>query len=189
MNAAWYKPGQLTRSVLSQRAFLTSSRFLGAHLDIGGSAAKDGLSLYPLQWMLLESKAKGLELHFDGTFGGRAPIDDPTTVVFPQDDTDGKGKDMWSCAADNGVGVDIQDLRKVHELPKYGKRYSIHLNHDNAIFWIRNSREVFALSGELRGYCSFGTSCGIRLCLNGYSANYTDSFSRYHLTSFDLHDP
>lgn len=28
--------------------------FVGAHIDMGGSSAKDGLSLYPLQWMLIE---------------------------------------------------------------------------------------------------------------------------------------
>ena len=47
------------------RSFL-QAWFAGVHIDIGGSAAKAGLSLLPLQWMLLESQSKGLCLGFAG---------------------------------------------------------------------------------------------------------------------------
>ncbi|KAI9783460.1 MAG: hypothetical protein M1816_001384 [Peltula sp. TS41687] len=58
--------------------------FVGAHGDMGGSEAKDGLSLYPLQWMLLESRSKGLVLEFDASFSKRIKIDNPLDVVFPE---------------------------------------------------------------------------------------------------------
>ena len=59
--------------------------FAGAHIDMGGSAQQDGLSLYPLQWILLESQDKGLVLQFSKVRGDLpwAKIDDPLKVVFP----------------------------------------------------------------------------------------------------------
>lgn len=42
------------------RNSLVEAWFVGTHLDVGGGARDDGLSLYPLQWMLIESKAHGL---------------------------------------------------------------------------------------------------------------------------------
>ena len=58
--------------------------FAGAHIDMGGSAKKDGLSLYPLQWMLLESKMKGLDLEFSHDFDNRSRIDDPLRIRIPR---------------------------------------------------------------------------------------------------------
>jgi hypothetical protein len=36
--------------------------FVGVHVDIVGGATLDGLSLYPLQWILIEARACGLAL-------------------------------------------------------------------------------------------------------------------------------
>ncbi|KAL5315898.1 hypothetical protein ACEPPN_016772 [Leptodophora sp. 'Broadleaf-Isolate-01'] len=127
--------------------------FLGAHIDIGGSAQNDGLALYPLQWMLLESEAKGLVLEFDGSFAGRAPIDNPLQVVFPTRKLRRRGTEQWKCKARNGVEVKIQDLRKVHNLPAYKQRYQIRINRHNAIYWRRSPRIPFNDEGELKGYC------------------------------------
>jgi len=124
---------------------------------MGGSAAKDGLSLYPLQWMLIESQSLGLILKFEGSFGNRAKIDNPLHVCFPRED--GKGADMWSCKVKNGLRVKMQDLRQIHELPKYNGRYGIHLNNQKSIYWTKQAREPFNSDGELSGYCSFGIKC------------------------------
>lgn len=71
------------------RRSIVQAWFVGAYIDIGGSAAKDGLSLYPLQWVLIESCKKGLELESDGSFGNRAKIDDPLKLVFPSYESEG----------------------------------------------------------------------------------------------------
>lgn len=68
--------------VLWESSFL-QTWFLGAHIDTGGSVSKDGLALYPLQWMLLESKSKGLVLEFGGNFDNCIQIHNPLHVVFP----------------------------------------------------------------------------------------------------------
>lgn len=93
--------------------------FLGTHINIGGSAAKDGLALYSLQWMLTESKGKGLVLEFDRSLDERAKIDDPLELVFPSSDDLGKGVDMSSFHIKNNLNVQMQDLRKVHKLSRY----------------------------------------------------------------------
>jgi hypothetical protein len=38
--------------------------FLGAHADMGGASPHDGLSLYPLRWMLIEACKCGLVIDF-----------------------------------------------------------------------------------------------------------------------------
>ena len=130
--------------------------FVGAHIDIGGSAAKDGLALYPLQWMLIESCKKGLELEFDGSFGDRAKIDDPLKLVFPSYESEGKGVDMSTFTIKNGVKVDMQDLRRVHKLLRYGSRYHIHLNQSRRLWMRKEPRTPFEGDGRLKGYCEYG---------------------------------
>ena len=132
--------------------------FVGAHIDIGGSAAKDGLALYPLQWMLLESQSKGLALEFDGSFGGRVYIDNPLDVVFPPDEQLGKGHELWYCKAENGMVIGMQDLRRVHDHEKYGGRYAIHLNRRSHPFMKKKPRRPFSADGTLEGYCSYGSA-------------------------------
>lgn len=132
--------------------------FVGAHIDIGGSAAKDGLALYPLQWMLIESDKRGLQLQFDGSFDNRAKIDDPLKLVFPSDKNEGKGAAMSTFTTKNRLNTDMQDLRLVHELPVYGKRYAIHLNQAKHSLFTKESRAVFNDDCTLRGYCEYGTT-------------------------------
>lgn len=144
-----------TRSQLSNRSII-QAWFVGTHIDMGGSAQRDGLSLYPLQWMLLESQSKGLVLEFSRTLDPLIRIDDPLKVVFPKHEADGKGQDPWSCTTDNGIDMHMQDLRRVHELKKYKGRYAINLSCRKAHLWIKKTREPFNADGSLRGYCSFG---------------------------------
>lgn len=137
--------------------------FIGAHIDMGGSAKKDGLALYPLQWILIESQSNGLVLDYSAIPDDRAPIDNPLRVVFPQKGTDGRGRDMWTCTTKNGVKVSMQDLRDVHELQAYGSRYNIKLNKGKALWWPKKAREPFNTDGILKGYCTFGRSHSVRL--------------------------
>lgn len=137
--------------------------FVGAHSDlVGGSASQAGLSLYPLQWMLLESKSLGLALQFHGNAQHAPAIDDPLTLVFPSDEAHGKGADLWSCKSENAICTSMQDLRKVHELPVYGSRYQIKINRVSSP-WPKKPREPFlkaqkgATESTLQGYYSNST--------------------------------
>ncbi|KAL8766023.1 MAG: hypothetical protein Q9194_006392 [Teloschistes cf. exilis] len=93
-----------TKIALSKRSFV-QAWFVGAHMDMGGSSAKDGLALYPLQRMLGESQSKGLVLEFEQLRAPWSGIDDPLRVVFPEDEYDGKRRYMWTCTTRNGVCV------------------------------------------------------------------------------------
>jgi hypothetical protein len=140
-----------TRSLLS-RSFV-QAWFVGAHIDMGGSAAQDGLSLYPLQWMLLESRAAGLCLEFDGSFGGRSRIPDPLRLVG----LSGAGDTTpWSCTTENKITMQMYDIRDVHDPDgPHGTRYAVRLNKARKR-WQRKAREPFDADGALNGYCSFG---------------------------------
>lgn len=135
---------------------LIEAWFVGTHIDIGGSAARDGLALYPLQWMLIESRAKGLVLECDGSLGNRARIDDPLKLVFPSSKAEGKGADMTTLTMANGMKVKMQDLRQVHTLPEYGTRHAVHLNHSRRRWMRKKSRTPFLEGGGLEGYWEEG---------------------------------
>lgn len=127
--------------------------FVGAHLDMGGSAEKDGLALYPLQWILDESESKGLVLEFSELNHDWARIDDPLRVVFPSSKREGNSIEIWTFEIENGVKVRMQDLHKVHECEAYKGRYSIKVNKRQRFYWRRQAREPFNEdNGELTGY-------------------------------------
>ena len=159
-NRRAFKPEYLfpdfKRLALARRS-IVQAWFIGAHIDIGGSAAKDGLALYPLQWMLIESGEKGLKLEFDGSFGDRAKIDDPLKVVFPSYESEGKGANMSILTAKNDLKIGMQDLRRVHVLPGYETRYTPHLNQSKRPWMRREPREAFNDDGTLKGYCEYGS--------------------------------
>jgi Uncharacterized alpha/beta hydrolase domain (DUF2235) len=163
---------EFNEDTLRDRSFI-QAWFLGAHIDMGGSTVKDGLALYPLQWMLLESEKKGLVLEFDTSFNKQASIDNPLKVVFPEDEADGKGRGLWACKVRNGLTVEMQDVRKVHGLPKYKGRYGLRLNRNNAVFWPRKMREPFAIDGYLNGYCEDGSYCNLLVSVYTQSLTYT----------------
>ena len=155
-----YEPEYLfpdQRHLLLPRRSMVQAWFVGAHMDIGGSTIKDGLALYPLQWMLLESRAKGLVLGFDGSFGGRAPVDNPLDIVFPPHAFHGRGLDIASFEMENGLKVDMQDLRKVHVLDRHMNRYAIHLNMSSNMWMMKEERVPFDRDGALKGYCKHGS--------------------------------
>ncbi|KAJ8121802.1 hypothetical protein ONZ43_g1836 [Nemania bipapillata] len=62
---------------IKNRSFI-QAWFMGDHQDVCGGSEHDGLSLFPLQWMLLESIKSGLILKSDR---GIAPI---ISLAFPQ---------------------------------------------------------------------------------------------------------
>lgn len=141
--------------VLAGRSFI-QAWFLGAHMDMGGSSEKDGLALYPLQWILGESQSKGLVLEFEQLKPPWPGIDNPLRILFPEDENDGKGHDAWTFTTKNRVCVRMQDLRHVHQLQKYRGRYGVKVNSVEQFYWPRKTREIFFANEGLRGYCEWG---------------------------------
>ena len=95
--------------------------FVGAHADIGGGAKNDGLSLYPLQWMLSESQDLGLTLEHKRGELSSSLIEDPIELVFPSQSL-GTEESMavpvsqpWIYHYANGIRVKMWDLRTRHE--------------------------------------------------------------------------
>ena len=173
-----------TRNRLLKRS-IVQAWFIGAHIDMGGSAKRDGLSLYPLQWILIESQSNGLVLEYSSMFDDRAPIDNPLLVVFPQKETDGRGHDMWTCTTENKMKVSMQDVRHVHVLEVYESRYNIKLNKRNALIWPKKAREPFDADGKLRGYCIFGGYRFVtRVRLPNLSQAHKEQFYTHQSTSF-----
>lgn len=133
---------------------LVQAWFAGAHIDMGGSAKHDGLSLYPLQWMLLESQAQGLVLEFSHGFTNRlgGDIDDPLRVVFPEHKFEGKGMEQSPFTTKNGIDVWMQDLRNVHDLKQYQDRYKAQINLRAHTLWKKKPRDIFTGDKLLRGF-------------------------------------
>ncbi|KAL9057437.1 MAG: hypothetical protein Q9206_002350 [Seirophora lacunosa] len=105
----------------------------------------------------VESRAKGLQLEFDGSFGNRAVIDDPLKLVFPAYESEGKGVPLLTFTAKNDLKVEMQDLRRVHQLPKHGAKYAVHLNQYKRLWMPNEQRAAFNEDGNLRCYCEYAT--------------------------------
>ena len=150
-----YQPEYYGGETLPDEHSLVQAWFLGAHIDMGGSAAEDGLSLYPLQWVLAESSSQGLALEFDGTFGNRAPIDDPLQITFPSGLV---ASNLHYLEAENGIRTPMQDIRRIHEDDRYRKRYSMLITRSNRFWMPKRARTPFDKNGTLKGYCGDGQS-------------------------------
>ncbi len=122
---------------------LVEAWFTGTHIDLGGSAKKAGLALYPLQWMLLEAKKCGLAIAVDNKW----PTD-PLTLVFPKGGK--KGSQAWTCTSANGIKTSMHDFRSVHDIDDY----SIKLI-SNTGLTITKPRYPFAENGNLQHYCDW----------------------------------
>ena len=142
------------------RSFV-QAHFVGSHLDMGGANKKGGLSLYPLQWMLLEAQSCGLSISYDGLNKNYADTHDPLAVVFPKPKHKKADSAQWSCTTANGIKVHMVDLREVHELIRMGENYAVKLNSASNIasklgsLRQRKSREAFDSKGTLKGYCDW----------------------------------
>ncbi|OHE92277.1 hypothetical protein CORC01_12446 [Colletotrichum orchidophilum] len=110
--------------------------FVGAHADVGGGAVHDGLSLYPLQWMLIESRDLGLVLEHNPPDRVKGLIENPLELVFPRssplaaleqqilgmppplaavdDDTTVK-PGPWTFRYSSGIEISMYDLRDSHQ--------------------------------------------------------------------------
>lgn len=134
--------------------------FLGRHMDMGGSCRMDGLSLYPLQWMLLESMSQGLVLGFDvkaprAGLSEVATIENPLQLVLPNGLLEGSEEKLWKCRCENGIEVSMHDIRHVHSEAKYHGRYDLNFKRKPNI-WPKEARRPFNHDGHLSGHCKIG---------------------------------
>lgn len=113
---------------------------------------KAGLSLYPVQWMLLEAKACGLWVDFQGISNLRSDVVQPLAAVFPTA-ANGKATAKASFVAANGIVTAMQDLREVHDQPQYRDRYAVKLATKPGSVRLRKQRSPFDVHGDLKGYC------------------------------------
>jgi uncharacterized protein (DUF2235 family) len=153
---------------------LLQAWFLGTHGDIGGSCAKDGLSLYPLQWLLSESSDTGLVLgstHLTRTttiMREEVAVDDPLELVFPRDldASNGSLANPHEIRTGNGITVKLWDIRHVHKR----SCYNLHINQRRVSRWVFSiSERVIFDQGQLIGYQPEGTnSAGVHCSFQFY---------------------
>jgi hypothetical protein len=127
--------------------------FLGSHGDIGGANAKDGLSLYPLQWILSEAKDFGLVVHETRLPAPLDGIDSTTELVFPAPSTEPDREFPKKIKIKNGIVTQHWDLFEVHQQEKYGIFFN--LGAIGSSFWGTSPRLLFK-GNKLIGYRSDG---------------------------------
>ncbi|GAW25793.1 hypothetical protein SAMD00023353_1300730 [Rosellinia necatrix] len=140
---------------IKDRSFI-QAWFMGTHQHICGGSEHDGLSLFPLQWMLLESIRAGLILRSDRSI---ATI---MSLVFPQfaggmPELDAEEKAHWRVKYTNGIEVTLFDLQSVQVDSKSGPDNSIRFKASNSSQ--RNQRKIFHSDQSLIGWAP-NTPCG-----------------------------
>ncbi|KAK1991597.1 hypothetical protein LX36DRAFT_663148 [Colletotrichum falcatum] len=117
-----YEAQDQTGPAEGNRGCFQQAWFVGTHGDMGGGHVDDGLSLYPLQWMLNESRQLGLELEYNPRTHLRNLIQDPMRLTFPSPppldmvaDPDHLGEPRpWTYRYSSGADVVMYDLRRSH---------------------------------------------------------------------------
>jgi hypothetical protein len=134
---------------------------MGSNQDIGGGAAHDGLSLYPLQWMIIESLRAGLVIQPED----QEPKEKqdtkkgPLSLTFPQYAGGlpklGSGEQIeWLIKHTNGIETSIFDLQMViGGSNDKDQAHSIRINIPNTIYI--SQRKIFN-KGALIGYYANG---------------------------------
>ena len=136
----------------SKRSFI-QAYFMGSHVDMGGSAKKGGLGLYPLQWMVSEAVSCGLSFGMGHTAGSALPT--PLSVVFPNVNEKRGFLPDWSCTMSNGISVSMNDIRGTQDRRQHQETYAIKLGSRLGSIRQKRPREVFTANGVLQGFCDW----------------------------------
>lgn len=144
-----------TAAELDARSFV-QAWFMGGHQEIVGSTVQDGLSLYPLQWLLVESMLQGLVVSSDITIDGSRITENPLSLVFPQFAGQVPNLDIdeifrWEISYVNKIKVIMFDLQSQHSPSKDPGDPSHEIAFENANTLYNSPRKVFASNG-LTGY-------------------------------------
>ena len=123
--------------------------FMGANQDLGGGSYEDGLSLYPLQWMILESIKAGLIVRYDDMQKAEgSTMENPLALAFPHfagevPKLDTEETIEWRIGYANGIQVALYDLQSVHGLANAEKdqTHSIHVSNSPGLY--NTQRKIF----------------------------------------------
>lgn len=128
---------------------LIQAWFIGGNQDLGGGSNEDGLSLYPLQWMVLESIKAGLTFGFKEKKVDSDPaMENPLALSLPHFAGEvptfyGEEKIEWRIQYANGLVVSLYDLQTVHGLSTTAKdqTHSIRISHSSTLY--NSQRKMF----------------------------------------------
>lgn len=146
---------------MHERSFV-QAWFVGSNQDLGGGAREDGLSLYPLQWILMESMRAGLVIQSEDQKQkemGPTEIKHPLALAFPQyagevPKLDGIEKIEWQIRHANGIQVSLFDLQSLHgSSPDEDQSHNVQINPSKTLY--NSQRKVFSSKG-LIGWCDTG---------------------------------
>jgi hypothetical protein len=103
--------------------------FLGTHADIGGANKQDGLSLYPLQWMLSEACSKGIVLGSGWTENVDEIIENIAEALFPSrmhnlSENISTRQAHEALYLANGTEIKMWDIRAMHQQSRYRIRHN-----------------------------------------------------------------
>lgn len=143
-------PEQMNRSTFIQ------AWFIGGNQDLGGGSYEDGLSLYPLQWMIVESMKAGLVLRFEEPKVDGLAMENPLALTFPHfagevPMFDKQEKIEWRIQYANGVLVSLYDLQSVHGLSTAAKdqTHAIRISHSSNLY--NSQRKLFGSKAMING--------------------------------------
>ncbi|KAF4450458.1 hypothetical protein F53441_6457 [Fusarium austroafricanum] len=137
---------------------LVQAWFLGTHEDMIGGTTHDGLSLYPLQWMVLEGILCGLGVN---NMRDSKATDNPMALVCPQyagnlPPLDGSEEIEWQLQYSNGLRTSMFDLQSAHA-KKSATGVEIHsIKLDTDVYKHVANRKIFDSDGSLKGWCDVG---------------------------------
>ena len=127
--------------------------FVGTHQDLRGGTVEDGLSLYPLQWMILESIKCGLCVGFDSS-KSPSEMENPLSLTFPHyggdpPTLDHEEKVGWQIDYTNGIQALLFDLQSVHGLQSNVNDQSHGLQINSSKSFYNSPRKMFTSKNVL----------------------------------------
>ncbi|KAH6892489.1 hypothetical protein B0T10DRAFT_438346 [Thelonectria olida] len=142
---------------LASQSFI-QAWFLGTSDDLCGGQSNDGLSLYPLQWILLESIRAGLSLVSKEK---STTSDNPMSLAFPQyagnlPNLDGSEDIEWRLRYSNGLQVSMFDLQATHVTRSATGSNIYSLKFDPERYRRKANRKIFSSEGDLKGWSERG---------------------------------
>lgn len=146
---------------LEGRSFV-QAWFMGSHQEIVGGTVQDGLSLYPLQWLLVESMLQGLVLSSDVKIDSVRITENPLSLVFPQfagqiPDLDIGERFRWEINFTNRMRITMFDLQSQHTPAKIPDEPSHEIAFDSVTAIHTSARKIFTPAG-LIGYSKASSS-------------------------------
>lgn len=126
--------------------------FAGTHQDLAGGTEHDGLSVFPLQWMIIESIKAGLVPKNEGPSDKKDKNDYGLAVAFPQyaggaPALDGKESIEWQLKYNNGLQVSMYDVQSVtgSAYSETAHNHSIRVHNVNTFY--NTPRKIFTKEG------------------------------------------